>query len=119
VVRSERRRIDAARLRGHFERELRAAATYRALVDQVEGQLREVLLRLARGEEQHARYWQRMLRAAFPEPDEPFDAALSQHSRCLRTRLLAWLLRHGGLLLLLALLERGESAEIERYGGEP
>jgi vacuolar iron transporter family protein len=111
--------MDAARVRGHLEQELHSAATYRALAEQVEGEPRAVLLRLADGEERHARHWQRILRAATSEVNTPIEASSSKLVRGLRIRLLARLLRHGGLLPVLMLLERRESAEIQRYGGEP
>ncbi len=108
---------DERRLRGYVEDELRASAVYRTLADQVEGEQRAVLLRLAAGEERHARHWQRVLDPgsdpggiAAPRPDL---------RRRARLRLLTWIVRAGGLLPVLALLERREAAEIDRYGGEP
>lgn len=110
-------RDEQERLRGYVEDELRASAVYRTLADQVGGEQRAVLLRLAAGEERHARHWQRVLDPGgdqggvrSPSPAVP---------RTGRLRLLTWIVRAGGLLPVLALLERREAAEIARYGGEP
>jgi VIT1/CCC1 family predicted Fe2+/Mn2+ transporter len=107
---------ETERLRGYVEDELRASATYRALAAQVQGEPAAVLSRLADGEERHARHWQRVLATLDPEPD---GAPYAPSSRGPRVRFLAWLVRRGGLLPVLAVLERRESAEIDRYGLEP
>lgn len=106
---------DVARLHRYVAEELRSSAVYRTLAEQVEGEPRAVLLRLAEGEERHARHWQRMLEGLGVTDGVQIGAP----RRGLRLRLAAFVVGFGGLLPVLALLERRESAEIERYGGEP
>jgi VIT1/CCC1 family predicted Fe2+/Mn2+ transporter len=107
---------DTERLRGYVEAELRASATYRALAQQVEGEPRAVLLRLADGEERHARHWLKVLSSLEPDADHH---PVHVRRTGFRLRMLTLLVRYGGLLPVLALLERSESDEIDRYGHEP
>ena len=102
----------ADRIRRYVEEELRAAATYRALAQRVEGRPRRTLERLAVGEERHALAWADIARRLGIEI--PTDTPRAP----LRARWLAWLAARVGLLAVVPLLERHEGAEIDRYAGE-
>jgi VIT1/CCC1 family predicted Fe2+/Mn2+ transporter len=84
-----------------------AAAVYRTLARRRHGEEREILLALARAEERHAAHW-----AAQLHPAEPAPRRLG-----LRARLLSWLARRLGSLLVLALVQRAEAAD--DYDSEP
>ena len=102
----------ADRIRRYVEEELRAAATYRALAQRVEGRPRRTLERLAVGEERHALAWADIAqRLGIEIPTDTPRAPL-------RARWLAWLAARVGLLAVVPLLERHEGAEIDRYAGE-
>ena len=105
---------DVERVAGYVAQERRAAATYRALAQGVEGRPRDVLLHLAEEEEEHARRWEAVLHHLGADEFTTQPARLG-----LRGRILLWLARVGGLLAVVALLERREGAEITRYDEEP
>jgi VIT1/CCC1 family predicted Fe2+/Mn2+ transporter len=77
-----------------------AATVYRALARQRHGEEREILLALARAEERHATHW-----ATQFAPAEPAPRRLG-----VRARILSWLARRLGSLLVLALVQRAEAA---------
>ena len=89
----------AARYRRRFAQEQDAASVYRALAARRQGEDREILLALARAEERHAGYWSAKL-----HPAEPAPRRLG-----LRARLLGWLTRRLGSLVVLALVQRAEA----------
>ena len=97
----------AARYRRRFAQEQDAASVYRALAARRQGEDREILLALARAEERHAGYWSAMLHPAEPAPRRPG----------VRARLLGWLTRRLGSLVVLALVQRAEAGG--HYDAEP
>jgi VIT1/CCC1 family predicted Fe2+/Mn2+ transporter len=97
----------AARYRRRFAQEQDAAAVYRALAARRHGEDREILLALARAEERHAAHWSAKLDPAEPEPRRPG----------VRARLLSWLTRRLGSLVVLALVQRAEAGG--HYDTEP
>lgn len=103
---------DVDRVRAHIEEELRAAATYRALADQVEGMPRDRLLELAADEERHARDWATQLHA-HDTPD------LGARRLSVRGRALRGLTRRGGLEWAVPFIERSHLAEATRYAADP
>jgi hypothetical protein len=90
----------AARHRRRLAQEQDAATVYRALARQRHGEEREILLALARAEERHAARWSAKL-----HPAEPAPRRLG-----VRARVLSWLARRLGSLLVLALVQRAEAA---------
>jgi VIT1/CCC1 family predicted Fe2+/Mn2+ transporter len=93
-----RRRGD--RYRRRLAQEQHAAAVYRALAAKRTGEDREILLALARAEERHAAYWAAKL--------HPAQRPSGQPGR--RSRLLGWLARRVGSLVVLGLVQRAEAA---------
>jgi vacuolar iron transporter family protein len=96
-----------ARHRRRLAQEQDAATLYRALARQRHGEEREILLALARAEERHAAHWSAQL-----APAEQARPRLG-----LRARMLSWLARRVGSLLVLALVQRAEAAG--DYDGDP
>jgi vacuolar iron transporter family protein len=97
----------AARYRRRFAQERDAASVYRALAARRHGEDREILLALARAEERHAGYWSAKLDPVEPAPRRPG----------VRARLLGWLTRRLGSLVVLALVQRAEAGG--HYDAEP
>jgi VIT1/CCC1 family predicted Fe2+/Mn2+ transporter len=97
----------AARHRRRLAQEQDAATVYRALARQRHGEDREILLALARAEERHAAHWSAQL-----HPAERAPRRLG-----VRARVLCWLARRLGSLLVLALVQRAEAAG--DYDAEP
>ncbi len=89
-----------ARHRRRLAQEQDAATLYRALARQRHGEEREILLALARAEERHAAHWSARL-----APAEQARRRLG-----VRARLLSWLARRVGSLLVLAVVQRAEAA---------
>lgn len=110
---SDVERGEVARLRRYVQQELAAAALYRAVASQTEGRAQRALLRLAEGEEHHAREWAGVLARLGTDVD------VAPRPPGLRARALARLARWVGLPGVMPLLERHEGAEIERYVGDP
>jgi VIT1/CCC1 family predicted Fe2+/Mn2+ transporter len=90
----------AARYRRRLAQEQEAAAVYRALAAGRHGEEREILLALARAEERHAAHWSAKLHSAGHAP----------RRSGIRARILSWLARRIGSLLVLALVQRAEAA---------
>jgi hypothetical protein len=84
-----------------------AAAVYRAPAAERSGEDREILLELARAEERHAAHWFAKLHPTEPAPRRPG----------VRARMLGWLTRRLGSLVVLALVQRAESGG--HYDTEP
>jgi VIT1/CCC1 family predicted Fe2+/Mn2+ transporter len=84
-----------------------AAAVYRALARKRHGEEREILLALARAEERHAAHWSERLHPAEQAPGRVGA----------RARLLSWLARRLGSLLVLSLVQRAEAGG--HYDTEP
>jgi vacuolar iron transporter family protein len=101
------------RYRRYLAEERAAAAVYRAMAQQSEGEARRILLGLADAEQRHAAHWADELEA-LGEPRPPVDGRIGW-----RGRLLTLLARLVGVRTVVPLLERGEAAEIERYDAEP
>jgi VIT1/CCC1 family predicted Fe2+/Mn2+ transporter len=80
--------------------EQQAAVVYRALAAKRSGEDREILLALARAEERHAAHWAAKL--------HPSQRPASRPGR--RSRLLGWLARRLGPLVVLGLVQRAEAA---------
>ena len=97
----------AARYRRRFAQEQDAASVYRALAARRQGEDREILLALARAEERHAAHWSAKLHLAEPAPSRPGA----------RARLLGWLTRRLGSLVVLGLVQRAEAGG--HYDAEP
>ena len=87
------------RYRRRVAREQRAAAVYRALAAERSGEDREILLALARAEERHAAHWAGKL--------HPSERPTGEPGR--RSRLLGWLARRLGSLVVLGLVQRAEA----------
>jgi VIT1/CCC1 family predicted Fe2+/Mn2+ transporter len=92
-------RSSGGRYRRRLAQEQRAAAVYRALAAKRSGQDREILLALARAEDRHAAHWAAKLRPAQRPGSEPGR----------RSRLLGWLARRLGSLVVLGLVQRAEA----------
>jgi VIT1/CCC1 family predicted Fe2+/Mn2+ transporter len=90
----------ASHYRRRLAKELDAASVYRALAGQRSGGEREILLALARAEERHAAHWAAKLHPSERAPRRPG----------LRARLLGWLTRRLGLVVVLGLVQRAEAA---------
>jgi hypothetical protein len=86
------------RYRRHLAAERDAAAVYRALAAQREGEEAAMFARLAEAEDRHAAYW----RARLGETD------VRSHRLGLRARALSWMARRVGSLIVLSLLQRAE-----------
>jgi VIT1/CCC1 family predicted Fe2+/Mn2+ transporter len=93
-------RRTGGRYRRRLTAERHAAAVYRALAARRTGEDREILLALARAEERHAAHWAAKL--------HPAQRPTSQPGR--RSRLLGWLARRLGSLVVLGLVQRAEAA---------
>jgi VIT1/CCC1 family predicted Fe2+/Mn2+ transporter len=96
-----------SRYRRRLAQEQDAAAVYRALAAQRHGEDREILLALARAEERHAAHWSARLHPTEPAPRRPGA----------RARMLSWLARRVGSLVVLALVQRAEAGG--HYDAEP
>jgi vacuolar iron transporter family protein len=90
----------ASRYQRLLAREQGAASVYRALAQRRSGEEREVLLALARAEERHAAHWAAKL--------HPSDRR--RHRPGVRARVLGWLARRLGSLVVLGLVQRAEAA---------
>jgi vacuolar iron transporter family protein len=88
------------RYRRRLAQEQHAAAVYRALAAKRTGEDREILLALARAEERHAAHWSAKL--------QPQATAAGQPGW--RTRVLGWMARRLGSLVVLGLVQRAEAA---------
>jgi hypothetical protein len=97
----------ASRYQRLLAREQGAASVYRALAQRRSGEEREILLALARAEERHAAHWAAKL--------HPSDRR--RHRPGVRTRVLGWLARRLGSLVVLGLVQRAEAAG--DYEGDP
>jgi vacuolar iron transporter family protein len=97
----------ASRYQRLLAREQGAASVYRALAQQRSGEEREILLALARAEERHAAHWAAKL--------HPSDRR--RHRPGVRARVLGWLARRLGSLVVLGLVQRAEAAG--DYEGDP
>lgn len=93
-------RSSDGRYRRRLAQEQRAAAVYRALAAKRIGEDREILLALARAEERHAAHWAAKLHPTERPPTAPGR----------RSRLLGWLARRVGSLVVLGLVQRAEAA---------
>jgi VIT1/CCC1 family predicted Fe2+/Mn2+ transporter len=87
------------RYRRRLAAEQNAAAVYRALAAKRTGEDREILLALARAEDRHAAHWAAKLHPAQRPTSEPGR----------RSRLLGWLARRLGSLVVLGLVQRAEA----------
>jgi vacuolar iron transporter family protein len=85
--------------RRRLAQEQHAAAVYRALAAKRTGEDREILLGLARAEERHAAHWAAKLHPAQQPARGPGR----------RSRLLGWLARRLGSLVVLGLVQRAEA----------
>jgi VIT1/CCC1 family predicted Fe2+/Mn2+ transporter len=92
-------RGSVGRYRRRLAQEQHAAAVYRALAAKRTGEDREILLALARAEERHAAHWAAKLHPAQRPSGEPGR----------RSRLLGWLARRLGSLVVLGLVQRAEA----------
>ena len=90
----------ASRYQRRLAKEQDAASVYRALAQRREGEEREILLAMARAEERHAAHWAAKLHPSQRRPTRP----------TLRARLLGWLARRLGPLVVLGLVQRAEAA---------
>ena len=97
----------ASRYQRLLARERGAASVYRALAQRRSGEEREILLALARAEERHAAHWAAKL--------HPSDRR--RHRPGVRARVLGWLARRLGSLVVLGLVQRAEAAG--DYEGDP
>ena len=89
----------ASRYQRQLAKEQDAASVYRALARQRAGEEREILLALARAEERHAAHWAAKLHPSERAPRRPG----------VRARLLGWLARRLGPLVVLGLVQRAEA----------
>ncbi len=104
---------EVARIRGYLTEERRAALLYRRLADQVEGEERAILTRLADDEEAHAEHWERVLdRLGATAPTGGIRLRAS-------ARIAVSLGRRVGLVGAMPALERHEGREITTYLDEP
>jgi vacuolar iron transporter family protein len=90
----------ASRYQRRLAKEQDAASVYRALGRRRHGEEREILLALARAEERHAAHWAGKLDPSERVPRRPG----------VRARLLGWLARRLGPLVVLGLVQRAEGA---------
>lgn len=104
---------DIDRAKGFLAQEREAALLYRRLAETVDGEERETLLRLARGEDDHAAHWESVLeRLGSTGHDD--GATLGWGAR-----LTLALGRRFGLVGALPMLERHEGREIADYTDHP
>lgn len=99
-------------VRDMLRSEREAAALYRSLADNEQGERREVFLELADIEDRHAEHWEERLRdwgAAVPSPRGPG----------LRTRALGLAARRLSTDRILPLIERSERADAGKYDNDP
>ncbi len=99
-------------VRDMLRSEREAAALYRSLADNEQGERREVFLELADIEDRHAEHWEERLRdwgAAVPSPRGPG----------LRTRALGVAARRLSTDRILPLIERSERADAGKYDNDP
>ncbi|HWD46886.1 MAG TPA: VIT1/CCC1 family protein [Actinomycetota bacterium] len=89
-----------SRYQRRLAKEQDAASVYRALARQRAGEEREILLALARAEERHAAHWAAKLHPSERAPRRPG----------VRARVLGWLARRLGPLVVLGLVQRAEAA---------
>jgi vacuolar iron transporter family protein len=92
-------RRSGGRYRRRLAAEQHAAAVYRALASKRTGEDRDILLALARAEERHAAHWAAKLHPAQRPTGGPGR----------RSRLLGWLARRLGSLVVLGLVQRAEA----------
>jgi vacuolar iron transporter family protein len=90
----------ASRYRRRLAAEQDAASVYRALARRRHGEEREILLALARAEERHAAHWAAKLHPSRRTPRRPR----------VRARMLGWLARRLGSLVVLGMVQRAEAA---------
>jgi VIT1/CCC1 family predicted Fe2+/Mn2+ transporter len=90
----------SGRYRRRLKQEQHAAAVYRALAANRTGEDQEILLALARAEERHAAHWLAKL--------DPPERSAGRPGW--RSRLLGWLARRLGSLVVLGLVQRAEAA---------
>jgi VIT1/CCC1 family predicted Fe2+/Mn2+ transporter len=93
-------RWSGGRYRRRLAAEQQAAAVYRALAAKRTGEDRKILLVLAGAEERHAAHWAAKLHPSQPPTSEPGR----------RSRLLGWLARRLGSLVVFGLVQRAEAA---------
>jgi vacuolar iron transporter family protein len=99
ALRSALARRSGGRHRRRLAQEQRAAAVYRALAAKRTGEDREILLALARAEERHAAHWAAKLHPSQRPASKPGG----------RSRLLGWLARRLGSLIVLGLVQPAEA----------
>jgi VIT1/CCC1 family predicted Fe2+/Mn2+ transporter len=101
-----------ARYRKNLQDEIDSAALYRGLAEAERSpELREVFLRLAAMEEQHARFWEQQLRE--------LGVPVPQLRPGWRTRVLIALARHLGAALVLPTVTAREWADQAKYDAQP
>jgi len=101
-----------ARYRKNLQDEIDSAALYRGLAEAERSpELREVFLRLAAMEEQHARFWEQKLRE--------LGVPVPQLRPGWRTRVLITLARHLGAALVLPTVTAREWADQAKYDAQP
>jgi VIT1/CCC1 family predicted Fe2+/Mn2+ transporter len=101
-----------ARYRKNLQDEIDSAALYRGLAEAERSpELREVFLRLAAMEEEHARFWEQKLRE--------LGVPVPQLRSGWRTRVLIALARHLGAALVLPTVTAREWADQAKYDAQP
>jgi VIT1/CCC1 family predicted Fe2+/Mn2+ transporter len=101
-----------ARYRKNLQDEIDSAALYRGLAEAERSpELREVFLRLAAMEEEHARFWEQKLRE--------LGVPVPQLRPGWRTRVLIALARHLGAALVLPTVNAREWADQAKYDAQP
>ncbi|MBO9405201.1 MAG: VIT1/CCC1 transporter family protein [Thermomicrobium sp.] len=101
-----------ARYRKNLQDEIDSAALYRGLAEAEQSpELREVFLRLAAMEEEHARFWEQKLRE--------LGVPVPQLRPGWRTRVLLALARHLGAALVLPTVTAREWADQAKYDAQP
>jgi VIT1/CCC1 family predicted Fe2+/Mn2+ transporter len=101
-----------ARYRKNLQDEIDSAALYRGLAEAERSpELREVFLRLAAMEEEHARFWEQKLRE--------LGVPVPQLRPGWRTRVLIALARHLGAALVLPTITAREWADQAKYDAQP
>jgi VIT1/CCC1 family predicted Fe2+/Mn2+ transporter len=101
-----------ARYRKNLQDEIDSAALYRGLAEAERSpELREVFLRLAAMEEEHARFWEQQLRE--------LGVPVPQLRPGWRTRVLIALARHLGAALVLPTVTAREWADQAKYDAQP
>jgi vacuolar iron transporter family protein len=90
----------ASRYQRRLAEEQNAALVYRALAGRRHGEDQEILLALARAEERHAAHWAAKLHPSQRTPRRPG----------VRARMLGWLGRRFGSLVILGMIQRAEAA---------